>query len=363
MLIRIPLLIYCLFFLIFNVSAKENERNDSISLKGYISNKHYLPLKLKVLDIDKDSFYLAERNLEDNSIEPYVDLMINAELSEDYSLKYDDVEIFIPKSTKFTGHISEIVPAKSFNRKGFYKVDFDSIVCPDKSIFTLKSNITSRSQIRTYNPAKHFGKTAAHFVGGSIIGALFSYEIGGIGLITATHGYSLAGAAAAGGLIGTVIGVTSKGKKAYVEPGDDLKIVPIGDVGVNELKQIACKPVTEVISNDLIPDNIALEIQSVKRKKDEFGEPLLKITISLDNKTKESINVNNFLLRDSQGKEYFPSFLNFKSDVFIKFPKGETVITTLDFPVEHPSAKHWLVLKDKSYNKKLGEWILPDKVK
>lgn len=357
---KIIFLIIILNLCIFNSSlASEIDDLTNTSLKGYITNKKFLPIKLKISDFDKNSFYLADRNLEDNSIEPYVDLMINAYINEDYSLKYDDIDIFIPKETKFEGRITEIIPAKSFNRKGFYRVNFDKVICPDNSEIVLMSIIVSRSKIKTYSPAGHFGKTLVNTVGGAALGALFSYQIGGLGLITATHGYSLAAGAGAGGLVGTIIGVASKGKSATLEPGDSLNIVPIGDAGLSELKQFSCmQSLAENKIESSISKNVKLDIISVKKKRNDFGESAFKIVFKFENNSKNVYKLSDFVLKDSQGKEYMPTFLDFKGDFFEKFPPNQIKTSFVEFAVEHPKADHWLILKEKGFNNIIGKWSI-----
>lgn len=349
-------------FILNNCLAYENDDLSQTSLKGYITNKKFSPIKLKISDFDKSSFYIAERNLEDNSIEPYADLMINAYINEDYSLKYGDINVFIPKNTKFEGRITEIIPAKSFDRKGFYRVTFDKIICPDNSATVLKSIIVSRSKIKTYNPTSHFGKTIVNALGGAALGTLFSYQIGGLSLIAATHGYSLAAGAGAGGLIGTIIGVASKGKSATLEPGDSLNIIPIGDAGLAELQQFSCmQTLVENKIENTIPKDIKLDILSVKKRKNDFGENGFKITFKFENNSKSVYKLSDFVLRDSQGKEYMPTFVDFKGDFFEKFPPNQTKTSFVEFAVEHPKADHWLILKEKGFSKEIGRWNLLSK--
>lgn len=355
------LLLVLKFFISNNCLALENDDLNKTSLKGYVTNKKFLPIKLKISDFDKNSFYLAERNLEDDSIEPYVDLMINAYTNNDYSLKYDDVDIFIPKDTKFEGRITEIIPAKSFNRKGFYRVVFDKVTCPDNSVVLLKSIIVSRSKIKTYSPASHFGKTVVNALGGAALGTLFSYQIGGIGLIAATHGYSLAAGAGAGGLVGTVIGVASKGKSATLEPGDDLNILPIGDAGLAELKQFSCMQALVKTQLENTSKDVKLDIISVKKRRNDFGENAFKITFKIENNSKSVYKLSDFILKDSQGKEYMPTFLDFKGDFFEKFPPNQMKTSFVEFAIEHPKANHWLILKEKGFNKEIGRWSVSSK--
>lgn len=330
-----------------------------VSFKGYITNKKFIPIKLRIFQINntEDSFF-TERNLEDNSYTPYVNLKLVCENDSDYLLVLNNKErILIPFNTKLEGYISEIIPPKSFNRKGFYKVNFDKAICPDGQIINLKNNILSKSESSIYNPLKHLGKTTLNLLGGSLAGTLLSYELGGLGFALATHGYSLAAGALGGGFVGIVSGLAGNGKDVKIEPGDELSIVPVNEESLSGLKQIICNKTTEENLKDFTrPENLEIEVLSVKQKKDVFGETCLKINVKFTNKSGDYYRLSNFFLKDSQGKEYTASFFDLDKDIFSDFPPNQTKVTVLDFYVDHPKASHWLVLKDKNFSEELGVW-------
>ena len=354
-LIYIILLLILSFFPKVHAQAKETKSINSSVIHGYISNKIYNPIKLKISEIDKDSLFLIERNLDDDSYVPLLNLMVTAEILSDYLINEEN--IFIPELTKFTGYISEIKTAKSFNRKGLFKVTFNSVTCPDSETINLKSNLISESSGPTYNPLHHIGKTTLNLLGGSLAGTLLAYELGGLGLTAATHGYSLACGAATGGFIGTIGGIASKGKNASVEPGQELIIAPIDEISLGQLKQVQCKKI-EKEENATVSENknYDVEILSAKEKKDAFGDSAFKIEIKFTNNSKERYRSSNFFLRDSQGNEYSTSFININEEMFIDFPPNETKKANLEFFVDYPKAKHWLVLKDRNFSNEIGKW-------
>ncbi len=325
--------------------------------EGYITNKIYKPIKLKIFQIDKDSLYQAEENLDDNSYTPFLNLKVTAEITSDYSITADKNDIFIPKATKLSGHINKIQAPRSFDRRGYFKITFDKAICPDGKNIDLKSQLSSRSESRIYNPLRHLGKATLGLVGGSLAGALFSYQLGGLGLAVASHGYSFAIGAGTGGFLGALGGVAAKGKQSSIEPGDELVIVPIDDVSLGELNQVVCKNVEIVETNkEPAPTNVKVEIVSVKEKKDLLGESALKINIKFTNNSDKLYRLNNFFLKDSQGNEYTTSFTDVTSDIFLNFPPNETKSAQIEFLVNHPKANHWLLLKDQSFNEVLGMW-------
>ena len=351
-LIKFYLLFICLFFFL---PSHAEER--STIFKGYITNKIFKPINLKVYSIDKKSLYTTERNLEDNSYVPILNLRVTAENTFDYSLAVDDESIFIPKATKFSGYISDIQPPKAFDKKGYLKITFDKVICPDGKLLYLEPNLSSSSQAKVYSPLRHAGKATLGLLGGSLAGAFFTYQLGGLGLALATHGYSLAAGAAAGGFVGVVGGLASKGKKTSIEPGDELSIMPIDEVSVHELKQVTCNQRPIIITEESDSNKtIDIELISIKQKREMLGEAAIKLKVKVKNNSDEKFRLNNFFLRDSQGKEYTTTFTDMDTDMFIDFPPYETKVAKLDFLVEHPKASHWLVLKDKNYARALGTW-------
>lgn len=362
--------IFCLIFAFCSLHSLADSGKDKSLFKGYITNKNLKPLNLSVFQIDKESFFLTETSLDDNSYIPTLNLKITAENTDDYVFNVLDEEIFIPKLTKFTGYISEIIPPKAFNRKGFFVVSFDKAICPTGEEIHLKSNIASKSAGHIYNPISHIGKTTLSLLGGSLAGTLFSYQLGGLGLAFATHGYSLAAGAAAGGFIGTVISLSDKGKNASIEPGDKLTITPLNDMSLDDLKGIRCPRLN---NNELAAyaneqsdknkdTNLDIEVISVKQNKDFSGDTAFKIDIKFKNDSKTKYRSSNFYLRDSQGKEYSTTFTNLTSDIFIDFPPKVIKTARLEFLVEHPKTSHWLILKDNNFHEVLGSWKLEKKI-
>ncbi len=340
-------------------SANESETSNSQKsiIHGYITNKIYKPIKLQIFDIDKDSIYQAENNLEDNSYTPFVNLKVTAEITTDYSIVSDKNNIFIPKATKLSGYISEIQAPRSFDRRGYFKVTFYKATCPDGENIDLKSKLSSRSEEKVYNPLSHVGRATLSLLGGSLAGTLFSFQFGGLPLAIASHGYSLAIGAAAGGFLGAAGGIAAKGKKSSIEPGDELIIVPLDDVSLSELNQVVCKNV-EISQAKEEPSfaSVKVEIISVKKRRDLLGESVLKINIKFTNSSDKLYKLNNFFLKDSQGNEYTTSFTDVNSDIFLNFPPNETKNAQIEFLVDHPKASHWLLLKDQNFNEVLGMW-------
>lgn len=349
------------FTIILIISCIDQGRCENL-LKGYISNKSIEPIKLKIYNLDKNAFYDLDINLDDNALIPKEGLKLSAENKNSYSLVLNDKTIYIPESTKFIGEVSEIIPEKKFNRSGYYHVSFTEVVCPNGEKIKLDEAIDSKSRIKAYSMKTHAGKTAIGLIGGSALGALLSYKIGGLLLTTATKGYSVAAGAAAGGFIGTLGGIASSGKKASIQPGDNLNIIPVDEISLDKLSQISCSNLTTSLnSKKQTPNNtpVDLEILSVKQKKDFLGE-LVKVDFKILNRTNKELRKSNFILIDSQGKQYNPSIYNEDDEYFSGFQPKISKKSKIEFFIDHPKATHWLVLKDNSFNKEIGRWKIID---
>lgn len=356
--------IYILFIIfIFLLTANsfvfaDDDKESAPLIRGYITNRFFNPIKLKVFNIESPSFFYENKSLEDNSYVPEVNLKLTAENVSDYMLVVGVHEIFIPKSTKLSGYISDVIPPGRFNKKGFFKVTFNEAICPDGKVITLENEIVSKSSDMIYNPVKHAGKTTLGLLSGGLAGALIAYQLGGLGLAVASHGYSLAAGAATGGFLGTIGGLASKGKESSIEPGTELTIAPIDDISLIQLKQITCsKSEIKQAENNESDEKVKIDIVSVKKKK-LLGETVYKLNVKVLNNTENTFRLNNFFLRDSQGKEYSASIVDFNDEIFVTFLPSKESTAQLEFFVDHPKANYWLVLKDKNYSKEIGQWEL-----
>lgn len=347
---------------LFNLSSKAEDDNSTI-IKGYISNKKYKPIKLKISNFKNDNYFLLERNIEDFSIKPESGLMVEARNSEEYSIIENGRYIYLPKNTKFIGSIYEVIPEKKFNRQGYYKVNFDKVICPNGEEIPLKASVTSKSVLMSYHPWSHAGKTALGVVGGSLIGTLISYQLTGLAVAVGSKGYSLAAGAAVGGVIGGITGLALPGPKAKIAPGEPLNIIPVDEVSFEKLEQISCSPggelLDDVTEKNFTPDGVDLKVVSVKQKKDLFGS-IIKVVFELKNNSKEKYKISHFVLKDSSGKEYDATSSDINEDPFKVFLPNETTKTSIEFEVDYPKDSHWLVLKDENFAKQVGRWKIID---
>ena len=125
----------------------ENNEIQTHLFKGYVTNKFFIPLKLKIGQLESDSLLENGINFDNdsfngNSFTPQLNLKLTAENAADYKIPLEQNDIFVPEGTKFFGYISEIVPPKKFDKKGYFKVTFDKAICPDGQTIYLKKSIS-----------------------------------------------------------------------------------------------------------------------------------------------------------------------------------------------------------------------------
>ena len=199
-------------------------------------------------------------------------------------------------------------------------------------------------------------------VGGSLLGGLISLQVLGIPLSAATHGYSVAIGAGAGGIVGAVNAFADKGKEGMIEPGNELVFSPVDIEDIKKLGQIMCSENVgvEKFHDELgsKSDEITLNVLSIKEKKDSLGGAVVNLKIEFTNNSTEVYKLSNFVLRDSQGKEYLSSISDIEEDVFMKFPPHQSRKVSMEFYVDHPKANHWLVLKGNNFTSEIGIWKL-----
>lgn len=367
-LIKKPLILAIIFSLFLNPFARAAE-----PIKAGI--RYSIPqdqkIELRVTKVPKRLPWL-ERDDNGKVEAPEEDSVIVAQnieaidITDEYGTKKT-----IPQGTKFYAKVLETTPAKSFWRKGKAKLEFFAIdpygaeekFEPDYSMSKyngkdlveiepsagqvefdgeldykskgtgIKDALTNLSGTGGYALA---GAVAAPFVIFGItkgLGTLFAFS-------AVTNPYVLGGTAAVGATAGLAYGIMKKGKTINLEPGSELAIELANPwLVVSALEDAEAKRQAEVSQNTNNP-NFKLEVLEVKKRRDEFGDQCLKVSIYYENKTKEELRYSSFQLVDSMGKEYEPSISSFDGSIFGELPKKGKL--QLYFNTDFPKTLHQL---------------------
>ena len=327
-------------------------------------------IELRITKIPKKLPWL-ERDDEGKVEAPEEDSVIVAqnieaiEITDEYGTKK-----IIPQGTKFYAKVLETSPAKSFWRKGKAKLEFFAIdpygseekFEPDYSMekYNGKDLVeveSSASQIKLEGELSYNSKgtglkesltnlsgTGGYALAGAIAAPFIIFSVTkGLGNLFAfsaiTNPYVLGGTAAVGASAGLAYGIMKKGKTINLEPGSEL-IIELANpwLIVSALEDAEDKKETTLTQNS--NKDFLLEVLEVKKKRDEFDDQCLMVSINYENKTNEELRYSSFQLVDSMGKEYEPSISSFDHNIFGELPRKGNL--KLFFNVDFPKTLHQL---------------------
>ena len=206
------------------------------------------------------------------------------------------------------------------------------------------------------NPAKTIAKTAGESVistaVGGAAGAIAAIEIAGIEGAVASHGYTLAGGAAIGGIIALGMCLFRKGKDVLIAPGDEIKVF------IKSAEPVQIMTHDALVQEELQYEGLDVQIYDIFLEKDPFGN-LNTITLDLIIKNNSQTDFTSFdiELANDLHSSFRPSiFTERKTSIGTKqIKRGDNVSGTLSFAVDNPSRKHWLVFYDRRFHKPLAK--------
>ncbi len=293
-----------------------------------------------------------------------INLTVSQVLSSGFSVEGDeffsevtqDVEnekgIIIPSGTIVHGVIQVIGKPKNNGRDGWVNVNFDYMVTPDGRQIPIQASLSTKD-----SAVKGVAKTVAHHAGytllGGVAGGFFALNTLGLGAAIASNGYTLAGGAAIGGVIGLTAAVVKKGKGFMLSPGDELKIKIDEAIEMPVFSKEAFK------QEELLLDGLNVRFNDIKLEKDPFGiENTISINLGIDNYTKHSFSTFDIALISNTGQNFSPSPFGDTSLWFKTISPGDRVIGKLSFAVTDKKAKHWLVFYDRRTKKPLAKYSI-----
>jgi len=330
----------------------------SLNLASLSEKDKKTELNLRVLALPfKRELYLSNWDLENNFTNLKQNDRIIAESKEKI---YLDQQRVIPAGLKFYGFISGIEEPKNFNRDGKIKISFYAIEDLKGNIFRFQT----QNQISSTDSSlvKKTSKIGQASIGGSLSGGLIAYQAGTSFLsFFLSPQFLLTGAAGLSGtgfLIGFLSSATSKGKKAFLKPGDDLLL---------SLENSLIFPATQSYSlqNNLKQEkqkedlNPRIEILKQLLVKDEFKQSVLILDLKINNQSNFLLSGNNFYLSNNYKSQIASvSGVGLKESYFYKdlstrrIKSGEIVKGQLAFELDMPGIEHFLRVKNY-YQQKL----------
>ncbi len=256
-----------------------------------------------------------------------------------------DKGIVIPSGSLAHGTVTEIVDAKRFNRDANVTLIFDYIATPDGREIPVSASMTTKRN-PVHNAAVVTAEHAGYALGGGAIGSLLALNTFGIAGAIASHGYTIAGGAAVGAVVGLGIAMSKKGDAVLLAPGDEINVRILESLNLPVFQEQA------LIEEELKNENLKVDITSVIIDKDPFGEPnTITLGLTIVNKTKKTFSTFDMALMNENHAIYYSSPFGDTQLWFKKIPPNGRVAGKVSFSVDNPKQKLWLVFFD-NYTKK-----------
>lgn len=310
------------------------------------------PIKLKIAQVPTHGMRSLDRDMDGQLLPARQNQEFTAKTTEDIYVEDNKV---IPSGTIFHGKISKVLPPRRVGRPGSLVLAFDSFKLPDGRRFAFRAEANNARESTAKTKAKGFGLIMAHAAGGAVVGAMIAYEIFGLSQTIAMHGYNIAGAAAAGALLGTTVALLRHGKEAVLEPGDDLNM----EIDTDLLLPAASKPMVK--PPDLNIPGMEIEIRKLKAVKDGLDGHQMRVDMVINNHTKRRLRSIELFLEDDNGAR-FGIVGDADSDatkVLFDVDPMSTKRVFCDFEYEFPKLKGKLVWIDAESRQELYSTRLP----
>ncbi len=270
-----------------------------------------------------------------------------AEVSSDV---ITDKGVIIPVGSVAHGKVNTIASPKNMGRDGYIVMDFDYIITPDGSQIPIQGGISTRDNLvkgTTKAVAEHVGYTVA----GGFFGGLLALNLFGLEAAILSNGYTLAGGAAIGGVVGLVNAVKRKGEGFIIKPGDDIKIKVLTDVELPVYAEGAFR------QDEVLYEGLDVKINKITFEKDPFGvDNTITLNLCINNKSKTPFSTFDIALLSDTYNKFYPSPFNKDDSLWFKTVEpGDVVVGNLSFSVHDKKRKHWLVFYDRSTKKPLAK--------
>ncbi len=261
-----------------------------------------------------------------------------ARLSQDY---FVGDKLVLPHGSVVHGTLNQLTPPKRAGRNGTMGFKFDYIITPDGR------EIPLTGQANTADPkwkaaAKVVGKASGMALGGGVIGALMSVRFGGLALIAASQGYSLAGGAAIGAAVGLTHALMKKGEVAMLQPNAEIQL-KLNDALLLPSLTPTQGPGDGAAAEMALP-GLQLKLLGLHTAKDPFGElKELNLSVEMSNQSELAFSSFDMALMDEEEKLYYASPFGETGLWFQRLEANSTLKGHLSFNVEDPKATHYLV--------------------
>ncbi len=268
-----------------------------------------------------------------------------AEIIDDLNLKKG---VVIPSGSVAHGTVNQVTSSKRLGRDAHIRLDFDYIVTPNGRQIPIEASMTTKRHAVT-SAAKVVLEDAALTVAGGVIGGILALKHLGLGAAVASNGYTIAGGAGVGALVGATASIARKGEQVLLAPGDQINVKIVEELKLPVMTENALQ------EDEKILEGLMVFIKGYKLEKDPFGE-LNTITLKLDinNSTDKSFSSFDMALVNDYKSVYYASPFQNTDLWFRKISPNSRLVGKLSFSVDNPRRKHWLVFYDNQTRKPLA---------
>lgn len=292
--------------------------------------------KIETLD-RRDVINMTVSQVLDSSISMEGDEFF-AEVTSDV---YGDKGIIIPKGTKAHGKIDLIGGNKRLGRMATLTLSFDYLVTPDGREIPIEGKMSTK-----LNPVAETAKIVAQDVGytlaGGAVGGVMAIQLLGIEAAVASQGYTVAGGAAIGGVVGLGAALIRKGGEVLIAPGDQIKVKISTAVDLPVYKEEALK------KEEIIYKGINININNVKHEKDPFGNAnTITLSLMISNMSDKTLSGFDMALENDYGVKFSPSIFGNTKLMFRQIKPGDKLIADVSFAVDNLHRDFWLVFFDR----------------
>ena len=248
--------------------------------------------------------------------------------------------IVIPAGTIAHGKVTKVEGTKRLGRDAYINLNFDYLITPDGREIPIEASMTTKR-----NPAASVAKVAledtGYTVAGGLIGGYLALKFLGLPAAIASHGYTLAGGAGVGAVVGVTASLVRKGSEALIVPGDEI------NVKVGEALHLPVLSDDAFKDKEMTLDGLDVTITDYKLEPDPFGEMnTITLTLDVDNKTNRTFSTFDMALINDYKSVYYASPFGDTDLWFKKIAPNTKMIGKLSFAVDNPKRKHWLVFYD-----------------
>lgn len=257
--------------------------------------------------------------------------------------------IVIPTGTIAHGSVTRVEDSKRLGRDAYINLHFDYLITPDGRQIPIEASMTTKR-----NPAVSVAKVAledtGYTVAGGLIGGYLALRVLGIGAAVASHGYTLAGGAGIGAVVGATASLVRKGNEALIQPGDEINVKVGESLSLPIMSQEAFK------DKELLLDGLNVIITDYKLEPDPFGEMnTITLSLDIDNKTNRTFSTFDLALVNDYKAVYYASPFGDTELWFKKIAPNSRTTGKLSFAVDNPKRKHWLIFYDTNTREPLAK--------